>query len=378
VVDTSPPIFTSVPSNIVVYTCATNAVVTWTYTATDCSGLVALSSTPPSGTSFWTNTTTTVVITATNLCDNLTSNYTFTVKVLPGTNCNPVVCVESDYEKYVQGPKTIGGYDVWNQPYVLADDFVCTNTGPISDIHLWGSWNANAALTNSITFWLGIYNDIPAVTNVDGHVLTNSYPGTNLLWQQWFRPGQYAETIWTANASEYFIDPGTTNCIGSDSVVWYYCFYPTNAFQQLGTPTNRITYWLAAYALQTNGNYLYGWKTTTNVSHDISVHAIWPGFAPTNFNPGWSPNYAYTNCTPPAGGVDLAFKMTMCSPVHISRYPTNAVTTTNVVVTWSGGGYLQSATNVTGPYIDVPSYPTSPFIDYSVTPTNKFYRLRCY
>ena len=275
----------------------------------------------------------------------------------------PVVCVESDYEKYVQWPNIIGGYDVWNNPYVLADDFVCTNSGPISDIHLWGSWLYDSALTNSITFWLGIYDDVPVGTGNP-----YSHPGTNLLWQQWFSPGQYAEMIWTANASEQFLDPGPTNILGGDSEVWYYCFYPTNAFQQLGTPTNSKTYWLAAYAqLPVGGNYNYGWKTTTNVQHDISVHAPWPGFGPTN-NPGWAKTLL------PAGApLDLAFKLTMCGPVTIYR-----LAPTNVVVTWQGGGYLQSATNVTGPYIDVPGFPPSPYTDSSVTPPYKFYRLRCY
>src|SRR5208282_6171731 len=97
--------------------------------------------------------------------------------------CPPVLCVESDYEKYVQGPKTIGGYDVWAEdgPNVLADNFVCTNTGPISDIHLWGSWTGDQALTNSLTFWVGIYDNV--ATNATNQF---SHPGTNLLWQQWF------------------------------------------------------------------------------------------------------------------------------------------------------------------------------------------------
>jgi len=279
----------------------------------------------------------------------------------------PVVCVESDYEKYVQWPQVLGGCDVWNDPYVLADDFVCTNTGPVSDIHLWGSWLNNSALTNTIVFWLGIYDDVPA-----GPGNLFSHPGTNLMWQQWFTPGQYAETIATANASEQFLDPGPTNILGTDSVVWYYCFYPTNAFQQTGTPTNSKTYWLAAYAQLPVGTTDYGWKTATNQQHDVSVHAIWPG-APPNNNPGWTP----TVYQPPVGGppvpFDLAFKITMCGPVRIHWLPP-----TNVVVTWPGSGYLQSATNVNGPYLDVPGLPTSPFTDYSVTPTNKFYRLRCY
>ena len=280
----------------------------------------------------------------------------------------PLVCVESDYDKYVQVPNFLGGFDVWNTPYVLADDFVCTNTGPITDIHLWGSWLNDVSHTNSINFWLGIYDDVPG-----GSGNTFSHPGTNLLWQQWFAPGQYAETIWTNNAQEQFLDPGSTNVLGPDSVVWYYCFYPTNAFQQTGTSTNAKTYWLAAYAqLPVGANYNYGWKTATGVLKDTSVHAPWPGTPPIA-NPGWTPN----GYQPPAGGppiaLDLAFKLTMCGPVMIHWLPP-----TNVVVTWPGAGYLQSATNVTGPYIDVPGFPTSPFTDYSVSPTNKFYRLRCY
>ncbi len=303
-------------------------------------------------------------ITSTNHVDLAFKITTATNSVPPP----PVVCVESDFEKYVQGPKTLGGFDVWNTPYVLADDFTCTNTGPISDIHLWGSWLNDAAHTNSIVFWLGIYDDVPA-----GSGNPYSHPGTNLLWQQWFNPGQYAETIWTANAQEQFLDPGPTNILGNDSVVWYYCFYPTNAFQQTGTSTNSKTYWLAAYAqLPVGANYNYGWKTTTNVLKDTSVHAPWPGTPPTA-NPGWTP----TGYQPPVGGppvaLDLAFKLTMCGPVMIHWLPP-----TNVVVTWLGGGYLQSATNVVGPYIDVPGFPTSPYTDYSVSPTNKFYRLRCY
>ncbi|HXR03568.1 MAG TPA: hypothetical protein VN836_02545 [Verrucomicrobiae bacterium] len=366
VVNTNPPIMT----------CPTNKTVikgsAWNFdppTAVDaCSGasvLVTVVSTVTNG-SGPCNQTFTRTWQAVDACGN--TNY---CSQNVTNECPPVVCVESDFDKYVQGPNILGGFDVWNNPYVLADDFVCTNSGPISDIHLWGSWLNDRAVTNSITFWLGIYDDVP--TNVSNPF---SHPGTNLLWQQWFAPGQYAEEIVNANAQEQFLDPGHTNIMGGDSVVWYYCFYPTNAFQQLGTPTNSKTYWLAAYAqpslyAQTNG-FLYGWKTTTNVLHDTSVHAFWPG-TPPMANPGWTP----TVYQPPVGGppvpLDLAFKLTMCGPVKIHWFPP-----TNVVVTWQGGGYLQSATNVTGPYIDVPGFPPSPYTDYSVTPTNKFYRLRCY
>ena len=287
--------------------------------------------------------------------------------------CPPVQCVESDGVKYQQWPNIYGGFDVLNNPYVLADDFVCTNRGLISDIHLWGSWYNDNPLTNTITFWLGIYDDVPAITNVDGKIIAPSHPGTNLLWQQWFSPGHYAETVWTPNAQEQFLNPGSSNVIGPDSMVWYYCFYPTNAFMQMGTPTHQVIYWLAAYAQSPAGiNQLYGWKTATNMLHDVSVHATWPGVPPIN-NVGWTPTAYQPAAGGPAIPLDLSFKLTTCGPVRIQY-----LSPTNVVVSWEGGGILQSSPNVAGPYLDVPGFPASPFTDYSVSPTNKFYRLRCY
>ncbi|MGA2244782.1 MAG: hypothetical protein ABSH48_07285 [Verrucomicrobiota bacterium] len=299
------------------------------------------------------------------------ASLNFAFKINTATNtAPPVVCIETNGVKYVQVPKTIGGFDVWNTPYVLADDFVCTNPGPVTDIHLWGSWVNDSTLTNSITFWLGIYDDVPAGSANNRF----SHPGTNLLWQQWFAAGQYAETIWTANADEQFLDPGPTNILGTDSVVWYYCFYPTNPFAQLGTSIAAKTYWLAAYAgLPVGIAPRYGWKTATNVLNDASVHAPWPGVPPTN-NPGWTP----TGFQPPTGApfvpLDLAFKLTTptnCTgPILIKNYYTNYV-----VLTWPNG-ILQAATNVAGPYADVPGA-TSPYTNITKTLPYKFYRLRC-
>jgi hypothetical protein len=294
----------------------------------------------------------------------------FSFKINTATNTPPpVICIETNGVKYVQEPKTIGGFDVWNTPYVLADDFVCTNPGPVTDIHLWGSWLSDNPLTNTIVFWLGIYDDVPMNS---GNPF--SHPGTNLLWQQWFAPGQYAETIWTANADEQFLNPGPTNILGTDSIVWYYCFYPTNPFAQLGTSVAAKTYWLSAYAgIPVGIGQLYGWKTASNVLNDVSVHAVWPGTPPTT-NPGWTP----TGYQPATGGpfvpLDLAFKLTTptnCTgPVLIKNYFTNYV-----VLTWPNG-ILQDATNVTGPYLDVPGA-TSPYTNITTSPHDKFYRLRC-
>ena len=212
----------------------------------------------------------------------------------------PTLCVDTNGVKYIQ-PPNLQGLDVWNNgPWLLADDFVCTNSGPITDIHIWGSWLNNLVDSNSLTFTLGIYDDVPVnPTN------SFSHPG-NLLWQQTFAPGQYAENFF-ASGTETFLDPGPPNPIGTDTNAWYYCFYPTNPFVQGGTTASPSNYWLAVYAQLPAGTtgYQYGWKTTFIVQNDTSVHAPWPGSLPTS-NPGWMPTLQSST----GGPLDLAFMLT--------------------------------------------------------------------
>jgi hypothetical protein len=294
--------------------------------------------------------------------------------------------------KYIQWPNTNNGYDVWNSssrpqgvndgPWVLADDFVCTNTGYISDIHLWGSWWYDHVGSNSITFWIGLFNDVPAMTNSVGQVIP-SHPGSN-FWSQCFAPGSYTETNWSP-AYENFLDPGLPpSLIGSDSQVWYYSFSPTNRPIQWGSPYSPRTYWVGAFAQQPGvgvANGYFGWKTTTEVQHDISVHSPWMfGQCPTNTPESafaWAPTKANTGQP-----LDLAFEIstiTNCSRIFLTI---DKISDTHVIVTWPSG-VLQWSTNVIGPYSDV-SFDlhrpiTSPFTDTYVPPPplDRFYRVRC-
>lgn len=299
-------------------------------------------------------------------------------KITTDTNYNNVI-------KYAQWPDT-NGFDVWNSstipggatdgPWVLADDFVCTNTGYISDIHLWGSWWYDQVATNQITFWLGLFNDVPAVTNSSGQVLTNSHPGS-LVWSQCFPPGTYSESYWSP-ASEYFMDPGPPILVGSDFSAWYYSFFPTNPPIQHGSYLTPKTYWVAAFAQLPTGlqNY-FGWKTTTNIQHDISVHSPWTfGPCPTNIQQsafGWTSTTNVNNQP-----VDLAFEISTITNCADSFLTIDRTNVTTVVVTWLSGT-LQWSTNVIGPYTDVPGNPPSPFVDNFVplAPTNQFFRVRC-
>src|SRR6267142_4121988 len=214
-------------------------------------------------------------------------------------------CPETNVLKYVQIPPTDGGYDVWDSgPWALADDFICTNTGPITDIHLWASWLNNNVDFNT-TFWLGIYDDVAAVTN--GPVLIPSRPGTNLVWQQYFGPGQYSQSLVPGGIGQFY-NPQPPGVMGSGGQTYYYCFYPSNPPVQTGTLTQSKTYWLAVYAMPSQAtSFLFGWKSAQLQQHDISTRTPWGGGAPITTD--WRPNYNPNNF-----GLDLAFKINTAAP----------------------------------------------------------------
>lgn len=70
------------------------------------------------------------------------------------------------------------GWDVnATAPLVLADDFLCTETGWITDIHFWGSWK-NGHTGTITSFVLSLHADIPA----DPPEILYSRPGPT-LWE---------------------------------------------------------------------------------------------------------------------------------------------------------------------------------------------------
>ena len=174
------------------------------------------------------------------------------------------------------------------QGIVLADDFLCTNAGFITDIYLWGSW-LNDAVGSISNFHLFIYSNVPAGPPASGF----SQPGT-LLWQQAYLPGQYCSNIYYTNTYEYFWNP-SNNIFGSDYTVWQFCFQPpaTNPFPQTGSLTNPIVYWLVAYADGVPAADDYGWKSSTTNWNDAAVWGSWNNVLQQpmgNWSPMLNPN----------------------------------------------------------------------------------------
>ena len=71
----------------------------------------------------------------------------------------------------LQGPQS--NVQPPNQPLwkILADDFECTQSGPITDVHIWGSWwndqlprFQGVTSANNVEFKLSFHSDVPAAT----------------------------------------------------------------------------------------------------------------------------------------------------------------------------------------------------------------------
>jgi len=184
----------------------------------------------------------------------------------------------------------------------LADDFLCTSTGPISDVHLWGSW-FNDTKGTITKIHLGIHEDIPANNS------NPSRPG-KLLWQRDFYQGDFTEKIYlTSSIYEWWWDPYTDTLYPyADHNIWQIDIIipQNNAFFQNGTEQNPVIYWLDASAIVENGSF--GWKTAKTHWND---DAVW-------FDPSYYPTYwrelRYPYGHPYANqSIDMSFRITTVS-----------------------------------------------------------------
>ncbi len=162
------------------------------------------------------------------------------------------------------------GWDVAFNGHTLADDFMCTASGEITDVHFWTSWKDDVEDWNSITnIHLSIHSDNPMGPN------GWSQP-EQLLWEGNFDPGQFIFRNYGDPSEQGWYDP-----LGEPPVV----LPPPNHF---GTWQVNITdiqdpfiqqegtiYWLDI-RIDQGENPLgaeIGWKTTQDHWNDDSV--IW-------------------------------------------------------------------------------------------------------
>jgi hypothetical protein len=190
----------------------------------------------------------------------------------------------------------------------LADDFLCTQSGPISDIHFWGSW-LNDQVFTGVQFKLSIHADIPATPT------SFSRPAFPPLWERVVTPTNQRlySTLPPPLPPEQFYNPNTGQIMGTDRQIWQYNF--TDIVDPFIQEAGRI-YWLDVQAIIPSGiPVLFGWKTTnpTETPHFNDDAVYWDTILP---GPGQLPIEGPLELVYPAGhpyagqSMDLAFVIT--------------------------------------------------------------------
>ncbi|MBN2506407.1 MAG: hypothetical protein JXQ71_06905, partial [Verrucomicrobia bacterium] len=165
-------------------------------------------------------------------------------------------------------------------PFLLADDFLCTSTGPVTDISVWGSWRYDQFPQDpsNVTMTLSVHDDIPAKESPTGY----SMPGAT-RWMHTFEPGEFTVSQVTVDLVEGWMDPPDLYEFPGDTMCFRYDFHldSTNAFVQEGDPDRPVVYWLDVQAKPavTGEPCFFGWKTCiTNWNDDaVWVYGVEPG-----------------------------------------------------------------------------------------------------
>jgi len=186
------------------------------------------------------------------------------------------------------------GWDVYAEwPKVLADDWRCTETGPVSDVHLWGSWRQDMWGTID-SIHLSIHDNIPA--GADG--ADYSQPG-DLLWDQWVTDFTVID-IWEMVGDQGWYNPNTGDYAWPDHMM----LHQINIVDIVEPFTQEEggIYWLdisVVLSSESDPNADWGWKTSLDHWQD---DAVW-----SDDGVNWTPLY---DPLMPSESLDMAFVIT--------------------------------------------------------------------
>jgi hypothetical protein len=197
------------------------------------------------------------------------------------------------------------GWDVnFTYPKVLADDWKCTETGPVTDIHFWLSSRldqADPALIGKIH--VSIHSDIPVGPNN-----TYSRPG-ELLWQRDFSATEIKVVPWQGGKQGWYdpqIQTASPYEYDNHQLMWQVniedILHPFK--QEEGT-----IYWLDLSIVTTPGaNGMFGWKSSLQNFND---DAVWGGYYdPTGIDQYAGPALWQELVYPDGRSMDLSFVIT--------------------------------------------------------------------
>ncbi|MFH2035476.1 MAG: dockerin type I repeat-containing protein [Candidatus Zixiibacteriota bacterium] len=198
-----------------------------------------------------------------SMLDGLSGVTTGTARVEQGTGrgWQP----GDDYKMHFPQLPDEEGWNVYaSGDFRLADDWQCSETGPVSDIHWWGSWK-NGIAGDIVAFEVCIYSDIPDPDPTDP--ATHSMPDA-VLWSRIFPIDDVSVIHITPDPQlmEGWYDPTTDTYLYNDHDNYYqYNLYDiVNPFIQ----EQGMIYWLGIRAVVPNTQTQWGWKSTLDHWND--------------------------------------------------------------------------------------------------------------
>ena len=177
--------------------------------------------------------------------------------------------------KWLQEPdlQPMIGMDVDATNCTLADDFECTVTGPLTDIHIWCSLYHNMGVPTAFNFTLRIFSDDPV--GPGGSDPTNKYSKPDvLLWERTFNPSEFHVELYSEGTPEGWYSPcmGIYEPVGDTLCFLYNFFLREDEFRQEGSSDRPVRYWLSVHALPLTPTQSWlGWKTSWAQNIDDAV-----------------------------------------------------------------------------------------------------------
>jgi hypothetical protein len=155
----------------------------------------------------------------------------------------------------------------------LAEDFQCSQTGPITDIHFWGAFLDDTLPTygvDSLKFKINLYSNLPADDKVE-----YNRPG-QLLWTKEVLPYTYDVRQTTGIYNQGWFDPASKFYQPANhrkSFQYNICLRDND--KELFTQQRGAIYWIEIQEIpEKNVPYVFGWKTTQPVLQ-WNAGALW-------------------------------------------------------------------------------------------------------
>jgi hypothetical protein len=162
------------------------------------------------------------------------------------------------------------GWDVdvtWG--WTLADDWECSQSGFVDDVHFWYSWLDD--VPSPITqIHVSIHSNIPADPNDPGSF---SMPGS-LLWARDFFQGEFTTRLWADDGDQDFMMAGG-DWIDDNHKNIYQCNI-TDIFDPFFQFENQI-YWLDLSIMYADPSAHIGWKTCLSEDYFMDDAVYWDG-----------------------------------------------------------------------------------------------------